>query len=107
MVPVGDPHGVPVGEPVGVADPEPDGAGLTLGERLPDPEPELEPPGDDPPPGVGLRCEPPPGAALPGLPDPLAAGFGFGGRLVTGGRTFVTSPTTGSRLSSTDEAPLR
>lgn len=31
----------------------------------------------------------------------------FGGRLVTGGRTTVTSPTTGSGLSGSAEAPSR
>ena len=32
---------------------------------------------------------------------------GFGGRLVTGGRTTVTSPTTGNGLSGSAEAPSR
>lgn len=43
-------------------------------------------------------------AVLVTLVGPVA---GFGGRLETGGRTTVTSPTTGSGLSGSAEAPSR
>lgn len=123
VVLAGDPHGLAVGEPVGEPlvepvgvgraelEPHPEGAGLALG------EPELEregvpplPPGAEPPEpdraeaplAEGRPCEP-----LGVLLDRVTAGLRFGGRLDTGGRTLVTSATTASRLSSTDEAPLR
>lgn len=127
VVLVGDPHGFAVGEPVseplvepvGVGwaelepgpEPEPVGVGLALGEpelepeRVPPLPPAVEPPEPDPaeaPLGEGRPCEP-----LGVLLDRVTAGFRFGGRLDTGGRTLVTSATTGSRLSSTEEAPLR
>ncbi len=123
VVLVGDPHGFAVGEPlvepVGVGwaelepgpEPEPERVGLALGEpelepeRVPPLPPAVEPPEPDPaeaPLGEGRPCEP-----LGVLLDRVMAGFRFGGRLDTGGRTLVTSATTGSKLSSTEEAPLR
>jgi hypothetical protein len=80
---------VSVGLAVAVAelDAEPDGLAL----------PEAEPDGDEPD-GTAV------GPALGSLPGLVV---GFGGRLDLGGRTLVTSLTTGNGLSGSAEAPSR
>jgi hypothetical protein len=90
VLPDGDGVGVQlaVGEADGAEDELPDGLGLPpVGLPLAEPEPAPDEP-EVVPTGTGPTT-------------------GFGGRLLTGGRTLVTSPTTGSGLSGSEEAPSR
>lgn len=119
VLPVAEPDVEPVSgwvavdsAPALVLDSDPVGDGLADGQlAVPDglavAEPDVEPDGlvpaeDDPAGGELVGVE-----VWPGLGSLLGLVVGFGGRLDLGGRTCVTSLTTGSGLFGTAEAPSR